>query len=122
MSDHHGTGGEKRHHGVVRVTHWVNAVALAIMVASGLRIFNVYQGFAPRGGTFCCYPFEGQPVPQWLIFGGWRAPATTSGSPGPEEMGPGLEAVRGGIGEVPEGAVLRPPGRTAHVVTGRAVR
>jgi len=72
---HDGTGGEKRHHAVVRVTHLVNAVALAIMVASGLRIFNAYPGFAPRGGTFCCYPFEGQPVPEWLTFGGWLAGA-----------------------------------------------
>ena len=75
MSDRAGPGGEKRHHAVVRVTHWVNAVALAVMAASGLRIFNAYPGFAPRGGTFCCYPFEGQPVPEWLTFGGWLAGA-----------------------------------------------
>ena len=30
----------KRHHGVVRMTHWVNVIAVAIMVGSGLRIFN----------------------------------------------------------------------------------
>jgi Ni/Fe-hydrogenase b-type cytochrome subunit len=64
----------KRHHPVVRVTHWVNAVALAVMVGSGLRIFNAYPAFAPRGGTFCCYPFQGR-VPEWLTFGGWLAGA-----------------------------------------------
>jgi len=69
-----GTGG-KRHHWVVRVTHWVNAVALAGMVASGLRIFNAYPAFAPRGGTFCCYPLAGRPVPAWLTLGGWLAGA-----------------------------------------------
>ncbi len=61
----------RRHHPVVRITHWVNAVALTVMVGSGLRIFNAYPAFAPRGGSFCCYPFEGTPVPGRLTFGGW---------------------------------------------------
>lgn len=65
----------KRHHWVVRVTHWVNALALAIMVASGLRIFNAYPAFARRGESFCCYPFEGREIPAWLTFGGWLAGA-----------------------------------------------
>lgn len=65
----------KRHHPVVRVTHWVNVLALGIMVGSGLRIFNAYPAFAPRGGTFCCYPFAGRAVPEWLTFGGWLAGA-----------------------------------------------
>lgn len=65
----------KRHHWVVRVTHWVNVVALTIMVGSGLRIFNAYPAFARRGGTFCCYPFAHKPIPDWLTFGGWLAGA-----------------------------------------------
>ncbi len=65
----------KRHHFIVRLTHWISVVAVLIMAASGLRIFNAYPAFAPRGGTFCCYPFEGQPVPDWLTFGGWLAGA-----------------------------------------------
>jgi len=64
-----------RHHWIVRVTHWVNAIALTIMVASGLRIFNAYPAFARRGESFCCYPFEGKSVPGWLTFGGWLAGA-----------------------------------------------
>ena len=64
-----------RHHWIVRVTHWVNAVALTLMVASGLRIFNGSPEFAPKGGTFCCYPFEGKPFPASLTFGGWLAGA-----------------------------------------------
>lgn len=64
-----------RHHWVVRLTHWVNAIALSVMVASGLRIFNAYPAFARRGETFCCYPFEGKPIPAWLTFGGWLAGA-----------------------------------------------
>lgn len=65
----------KRHHWLVRVTHWVNVVAVTIMVGSGLRIFNAYPAFAPRGGSFCCYPFEHKPIPAWLTFGGWLAGA-----------------------------------------------
>ena len=60
-----------RHHWIVRVTHWVNVVALTIMVASGLRIFNASPAFAPKGGTFCCWPWEGKEIPASLTFGGW---------------------------------------------------
>lgn len=64
-----------RHHWIVRVTHWVNAAAIVVMVGSGLRIFNAYPRFARRGETFCCYPFEGTPIPADLTFGGWLAGA-----------------------------------------------
>ena len=60
-----------RHHWIVRVTHWVNAIALTLMVASGLRIFNAYPAFARRGEQFCCYPFEHKAIPDYLTFGGW---------------------------------------------------
>jgi Ni/Fe-hydrogenase b-type cytochrome subunit len=66
---------KKRHHAVVRITHWVNAVALTIMIGSGLRIFDAYPAFARRGETFCCYPFEHKPIPAKLTFGGWLAGA-----------------------------------------------
>jgi len=65
----------KRHHAVVRITHWVNAVALTIMVGSGLRIFNAYPAFARRGESFCCYPFAQKPIPSSFTFGGWLAGA-----------------------------------------------
>jgi Ni/Fe-hydrogenase b-type cytochrome subunit len=60
-----------RHHWVVRVTHWVNAIALTLMVGSGLRIFNAYPAFARKGEQFCCYPFEHKAIPDYLTFGGW---------------------------------------------------
>ena len=60
-----------RHHWVVRVTHWVNAIALTLMVGSGLQIFNAYPGFARRGEQFCCYPWEQKAIPSALTFGGW---------------------------------------------------
>jgi thiosulfate reductase cytochrome b subunit len=66
---------KRRHHLVVRITHWVNAIALLVMIGSGLRIFNAYPAFARRGETFCCYPFEGHKIPDWLTFGGWLAGA-----------------------------------------------
>jgi thiosulfate reductase cytochrome b subunit len=65
----------RRHHVIVRITHWVNALALLIMIGSGLRIFNSYPAFARKGETFCCYPFTGQKIPAWLTFGGWLAGA-----------------------------------------------
>src|SRR3954447_3734078 len=66
---------KKRHHWIVRVTHWVNVVAIIIMVGSGLQIFNAYPAFARKGELFCCYPFEHHPIPAWLTFGGWLAGA-----------------------------------------------
>ena len=39
----------KRYAGVVRLTHWLNAVFLVGMVASGLQIYNAYAHFGPRG-------------------------------------------------------------------------
>ena len=68
----------RRHHLVVRITHWVNAIALTIMIGSGLRIFNAYPAFARKGDTFCCYPFEGTPDPASgsRSAAGWRARAT----------------------------------------------
>jgi thiosulfate reductase cytochrome b subunit len=64
-----------RIHVIVRITHWINVVAVTIMVGSGLRIFNAYPAFARRGETFCCYPFEGKRIPADLTFGGWLAGA-----------------------------------------------
>jgi Ni/Fe-hydrogenase b-type cytochrome subunit len=66
---------QARHHWVVRVTHWVNVLAVVLMVGSGFRIFNAYPGFARKGDSFCCYPFEGSPLPAWMTFGGWLAGA-----------------------------------------------
>jgi thiosulfate reductase cytochrome b subunit len=65
----------KRHHWIVRVTHWVNVVAIIIMVGSGLQIFNAYPAFARKGEMFCCYPFEHKPIPKVFTFGGWLAGA-----------------------------------------------
>jgi Ni/Fe-hydrogenase b-type cytochrome subunit len=59
----------KRHHWVVRATHWVNAAALTIMVMTGLRIFDAYPAFARQGEKFCCWPFDVD-APREITFGG----------------------------------------------------
>jgi thiosulfate reductase cytochrome b subunit len=61
----------RRHHPLVRITHWVSAVALVVMATSGLRIFNASPQFAPKGQTFAWWPWEGTAVPAVLTFGGW---------------------------------------------------
>lgn len=53
----------------------MNAVALTIMIGSGLQIFNAYPAFARLGETFCCYPFAHKPIPKAFTFGGWLAGA-----------------------------------------------
>ncbi len=65
------TSTRARHHPIVRITHWVSALALVIMGASGLRIFNAYPAFAPKGQTFPWWPWEGTAVPANLTFGAW---------------------------------------------------
>ena len=39
----------KRHHGLVRLAHWLNAVVLLGMIASGLQIYMAYRRFGLRG-------------------------------------------------------------------------
>ncbi len=66
------SAGTARHHPIARVTHWVSAVAVLVMAASGLRIFNAYPAFAPKGlPAFAWWPWEGTPAPVWLTLGGW---------------------------------------------------
>ena len=62
-----------RHHWLVRVTHWANAVLLAGMIASGLQIYNAFGHFGRRGGPFYPNPFDGKPFPPWTRLGGWLA-------------------------------------------------
>src|SRR6267142_5385894 len=52
----------KIHPLVVRITHWINALAILIMVASGWRIYNASPFF----------PFR---IPNELTLGGWLAGA-----------------------------------------------
>lgn len=50
----------------IRITHWVNAVSLFVMVASGLRIFRAFPSFGPK------IPQQDLiDVPKALTLGGW---------------------------------------------------
>ena len=69
------TGGPplvKRHHGIVRLAHWLNAVVLLGMIASGLQIYMAFRHFGPRGEPYP-NPFDGQTFPVWSRLGGWLA-------------------------------------------------
>jgi thiosulfate reductase cytochrome b subunit len=64
----------KRHHGIVRFTHWLNAIVLVGMIASGLQIYGAYAHFGPRGATYPLpNPWDGSGFPHWSRLGGWLA-------------------------------------------------
>ena len=64
----------RRHHWIVRLTHWVNTVVLVGMMASGLQIYGAYPHFGLRGTNFPLpNPFAGHGLPQWSRLGGWLA-------------------------------------------------
>ena len=62
----------RRHHWVVRATHWLNAVLLLGMIASGLQIYQAFPLFGPRGGPYLPNPF-GPRFPEKVRLGGWLA-------------------------------------------------
>jgi len=50
----------------IRITHWVNAISLFVMVTSGLRIFRAFPSFGPK------IPQQDLlDVPKALTLGGW---------------------------------------------------
>ena len=64
----------KRHHGLVRLAHWLNAVLLVGMIASGLQIYVAYARFGLRDRPLPLpNPLEGGPIPGWARLGGWLA-------------------------------------------------
>jgi thiosulfate reductase cytochrome b subunit len=79
-SDHPSTGrlAVKRHHGLVRAAHWLNAVVLAGMIASGLQIYVAFPHFGMKGKVYPVpNPFDAdsfrQGFPEWSRLGGWLA-------------------------------------------------
>lgn len=63
----------KRHHWLVRTTHWANAVLLAGMVMSGLQIYHAFPHFGLRGGPYFPNHWDGRYFPNWARLGGWLA-------------------------------------------------
>lgn len=63
----------RRHHWIVRVTHWGAFVLIFGMIASGLQIYRAYPRFGERGGAYFPNPFQDTVFPQWTRLGGWLA-------------------------------------------------
>jgi thiosulfate reductase cytochrome b subunit len=58
----------------VRLAHWLNAITLTGMIASGLQIYGAYAHFGPRGGPYLRpNPLDGTAIPEWARLGGWLA-------------------------------------------------
>ena len=63
-----------RHHWIVRLTHWVNAVVLLGMMGSGLQIYGAYERFGIRGTRLPLpNPLDMHQAPHWARLGGWLA-------------------------------------------------
>ncbi len=65
----------RRHHWIVRLTHWATVIVLGGMIASGLQIYEAYARFGGRGGPFFPSPFNDTTFPGWSRLGGWLAGA-----------------------------------------------
>ena len=63
----------KRHHGIVRITHWLNGLLLLGMIGSGLQIYGAFPHFGPRGGPYLPNPWDGKKFPESVRLGGWLA-------------------------------------------------
>jgi len=50
----------------IRITHWVNAVSLFVMITSGLRIFRAFPSFGPKIPQKVLID-----IPKSLTLGGW---------------------------------------------------
>lgn len=63
----------KRHHWIVRLTHWSAFVLVFAMVSSGLQIYRAYPRFGERGAPLFPNPFQDMVFPEWVRLGGWLA-------------------------------------------------
>lgn len=65
-----------RHRGIVRLTHWLNAIFLIGMIGSGLQIYIAYAHFGPHDAVYQLpNPFDASRwhVPGSVRLGGWLA-------------------------------------------------
>ncbi len=63
----------RRHHWIVRLTHWSAFVLVFAMVSSGLQIYRAYARFGQRGGPYFPNPLQDADIPGWARLGGWLA-------------------------------------------------
>ena len=64
----------RRHNGLVRLTHWLNAIVLTGMIASGLQIYVAFRHFGTTANRLPVpNPFDGYVFPEAVRLGGWLA-------------------------------------------------
>lgn len=64
----------RRHHWLVRLTHWLNVVLLVGMIASGLQIYGAFPHFGQKGLVFPVpNPADSHGFPEQVRLGGWLA-------------------------------------------------
>lgn len=66
----------KRHSGLVRITHWLTAIVLTGMIASGLQIYSAFPHFGDKEYRLpVLNPLDGNQAPEAMRLGGWLAGA-----------------------------------------------
>lgn len=64
----------RRHGALVRITHWLNAIVLTGMIASGLQIYVAFRHFGGAATRLPVpNPFDGYVFPRTVRLGGWLA-------------------------------------------------
>ncbi len=64
----------RRHSGIVRLTHWLNAIVLLGMIASGLQIYVAFRHFGQHDTRVPLpNPADGVVFPEAVRLGGWLA-------------------------------------------------
>jgi thiosulfate reductase cytochrome b subunit len=67
----------RRHHGIVRLSHWLNAVFLTGMIGSGLQIYAAFPHIGSKNAVLGVpNPFDSDKIgglPEAIRLGGWLA-------------------------------------------------
>jgi thiosulfate reductase cytochrome b subunit len=63
-----------RHPLLVRITHWLNALCLLVLLSSGLQILNAHPALYWGNASIFDNPFItfGSGIPHWLTLPGWQ--------------------------------------------------
>ncbi len=66
----------KRHAALVRITHWLTAIVLTGMIASGLQIYSAFPHFGDKEYRLMVpNPLDSDQAPEVMRMGGWLAGA-----------------------------------------------
>src|SRR3954454_17966947 len=68
----------RRHSLIIRLTHWINVVALTVLLMSGLQIFNAHPAlyWGAYGANFDPHWLALKKFPGWLTIPSWQDLAT----------------------------------------------